>query len=140
MFFVKVGISVEDSIRSKNRIVRAFFQLEESAILHVKAYLSKLGITVWAVDFRQSPWSMYNTAMRMCAIDTFRYLLTGTYYDFLHPDTRYIKDSGLMVRLYDHFVHRYLYDKWKLEIQAEGSNRLNAERNKASQARSRVSF
>ncbi|KAJ7088182.1 hypothetical protein C8R44DRAFT_581303, partial [Mycena epipterygia] len=124
---------------SKNRIVRAFFQLEESALLHVKAYLAKLGITVWAVDFRQSPWSMYNTAMRMCAIDTFRYLLTGTYYDFLHPDTRYIKDSGLMVRLYDHFVHRYLYDKWKLEIRAEGSNRLNAERNKASQARGRVS-
>ncbi|KAJ7111312.1 hypothetical protein C8R44DRAFT_883129 [Mycena epipterygia] len=120
---VKVGISVEDSIRSKNQIVRAFFQLEESALLHVKAYLAKLGITVWAVDFRQSPWSMYNTAMRMCAIDTFRYLLTGTYYDFLHPDTRYIKDSGLM---------------WKLEIRAEGSNRLNAERNKASQARGRL--
>ncbi|KAJ7127456.1 hypothetical protein C8R43DRAFT_1134711 [Mycena crocata] len=107
---VKLGISVEDSIRSKNRIVRAFFQLEEGALLHIKAYLAKLGIITWAVDFSQSPYSMYNSAMCMCAIDTFRFAIAGTYYDFLHSDTRYIKDSTLLVRLYDHFVHRYMYD------------------------------
>ncbi|KAF7336360.1 hypothetical protein MVEN_02184500 [Mycena venus] len=135
---VKVGISAEDCVRSKNRIVRAFFQLEEGALLHIKAYLAKLGIIKWAVDFNQSPYSMYNTAMRMAAIDTFRFCVAGTYYDFLRPDTRYIKDSGLLVRLYDHFIHRYMYDKWKVEIRTPGGNEINAERNKVSQARIRL--
>lgn len=140
MFFVKVGVDFLESIRSKNRIVRAFCQLEEGAILHVKAYLAKLGINVWAVDFTQSPYSMYNAAMRMCAIDTFRFLIAGTYYDFLHPDTRFVKDSGLLLRLYDHFVHRYLFDKWKVEVRTPGGNEITAERNKISQARLRVCF
>ncbi|KAJ7089082.1 hypothetical protein C8R44DRAFT_648955, partial [Mycena epipterygia] len=143
----EIGIPIIDpsqvkvnSIRSKNRIVRAFFQLEESAILHVKAYLAKLGIVTWAIDFSQSPYSMYNAAMHMCAIDTFRFLIAGTYYDFLHPDTSFIKDSALLVRLYDHFVHRYMFDKWKVEIRMPGSNEINAERNKISQARLHVCF
>ncbi|KAJ6471065.1 hypothetical protein C8R47DRAFT_1077415 [Mycena vitilis] len=135
---VKVGVSVEDAIHSRNNIIRAFFQLEESAILHIKCYLAKLGLSVWAVDFTQSPYSMYNTAMRMCAIDTFRFMLGATYYDFLHPDTRYVNDPALMTKIYDHFVHVYLFKKWKLEMRAEGSNKLNAERNKASQARLRL--
>jgi hypothetical protein len=138
--FVKLGVSVEDSIRTKNRIVCAFFQLEEGAILHVKAYLAKLGIFTWAVDFAQSPYSMYNSAMHMFAIDTFRFLIAGTYYDFLHPDTRYVKDSALLLRLYDHFVHRYMFDKWKTEVRTPGGNKINADRNKRSQARIRVSF
>ncbi|KAJ7256053.1 hypothetical protein C8J57DRAFT_1721614 [Mycena rebaudengoi] len=135
---VKLGLSVQEYVRSKNRIVRAFFQLEEAAILHVKAYFAKLGIVTWAVDFSQSPYSMYNSAMRMCAIDTFRFMIAGTYYDFLHPDTSYIKDSGLLVRLYDHFIHRYMFDKWKAEIRMPGGNELTAERNKFSQYRIRL--
>ncbi|KAJ7714773.1 hypothetical protein B0H14DRAFT_2644342 [Mycena olivaceomarginata] len=128
---VKVGVDVTEALRSKNRIVRAFCQLEESAILHVKAYLSKLGINVWAVDLTQSPYSMYNSAMRMCAIDTFRFLIAGTYYDFLHPDTRFIKDSALILRLYDQF-------RPPLHVRQVEGNELAAERNKISQARIRL--
>ncbi|KAJ7260736.1 hypothetical protein C8J57DRAFT_1720052 [Mycena rebaudengoi] len=135
---VKLGISVEDFVRTKNRIVRSFFKLEEGALLHIKAYLAKLGIIKWAVDFTQSPYSMYNMAMRMAAIDTFRFCVAGTYYDFLHPDTRYIKDSALLVRLYDHFEHRYMFDKWMVEIRTPGGNEINTERNKVSQARIRL--
>ncbi|KAJ6592815.1 hypothetical protein B0H19DRAFT_919771, partial [Mycena capillaripes] len=129
-----------DFTHTKNRIVPAFFQLEEGAILHVKAYLAKLGIFTWAVNFTQSPYSMYDSAMCMFAIDTFRFLIAGTYYNFLHPDTRYVKDSALLLRLYDHFVHRYMFNKWKMEIQMLGGNEINAERNKCSQAHLRLSF
>lgn len=83
---------------------------------------------------------MYNMAMRMAAIDTFRFCVAGTYYDFLHPDTRYIKDSALLVRLYDHFEHRYMFDKWMVEIRTPGGNEINTERNKVSQACIRVCF
>ncbi|KAJ7786944.1 hypothetical protein B0H14DRAFT_2314232, partial [Mycena olivaceomarginata] len=98
-------------------------QLEEGALLHVWAYLAKLGI------FTQSPYSMYNSAMCMCAINTFCHLVAGTYYDFLSPNTSYVKDAALLVRLYDHFIHFYMYDKWKVEWRTPGSSEANAQCN-----------
>jgi hypothetical protein len=140
MSFVKIGVDVIAAICSRNKIVSAFSQLEESAILHVKAYLAKLGINEWAVDYTQTPYSMYNSAMRMCAIDTFRFLIAGTYYYFLRPNTSYAKDTALLVRLYDHFIHHYMYDKWKTEIRTPGGNEIIATRNKISQNRLRVCY
>ncbi|KAJ6524023.1 hypothetical protein B0H19DRAFT_1276713 [Mycena capillaripes] len=114
---VKLGVSVEDFTRTKNRIV----------------WSSQI-----TVDLTQSPYSMYNSAMRLFAIDTFRFLIAGTYYDFLHLDTRYVKDSALLLHLYDHFVHRYMFDKWKMELRTPGGNKINAEQNKRSQAHLRL--
>ncbi|KAK7041368.1 hypothetical protein R3P38DRAFT_3180083 [Favolaschia claudopus] len=50
-------------------------KLGEGVLLFIKGYLAKLGINEWAVDFTQSPYSIYNTAMRICAVDTFRFLV-----------------------------------------------------------------
>ncbi|KAJ6619085.1 hypothetical protein B0H10DRAFT_2027635 [Mycena sp. CBHHK59/15] len=60
----KVGLDVKEVIRSRSKIIAAFYKLEESAILHVRTYLAKLGIISWAPDFAQSPYSMYNTKPR----------------------------------------------------------------------------
>ncbi|KAJ6552406.1 hypothetical protein DFH09DRAFT_1497216, partial [Mycena vulgaris] len=135
---VEIGLNVQQAIRSKNKIIAAFFKLEESALLHVRAYLAKLGIYTWAPDYSQTPYSMYNMAMRMCAIDTFRFLVTGTYYDFLRPNTSFIKDSALLARFYDHFIHHYMFAKWKVEIRTPGGNETAAARNNAYQSRIRV--
>ncbi|KAJ7675145.1 hypothetical protein B0H17DRAFT_946197, partial [Mycena rosella] len=115
-------------------------QMEESAIIHVKTYFAKLGLATWAVDYTQTPYSAYNQAMRMAAIDTFRFLMGACAYDFLRPDTSYVNDSMLLVRLYDHTIHRVMFDKWKTEVRKPGGNQLSAERNKNSQARTRVSL
>ncbi|KAJ7167398.1 hypothetical protein C8R43DRAFT_1121819 [Mycena crocata] len=135
---VQVGLNIEQFIRSKNKIMAAFFKLEESALIHVRTYLAKLGIYMWAPDYSQTPYSMYNMAMRMCAIDTFRFLVTGTYYDFLRPNTSFIKDAALLTRMYDHFIHHYMFDKWKMEIRTPGGNETATARNTASQNRIRL--
>ncbi|KAJ7620645.1 hypothetical protein DFH06DRAFT_942862, partial [Mycena polygramma] len=133
-----VGLDVKEAIRSKSKIISAFYKVEESAILHVRTYLARLGLRSWAPDFTQSPYSMYNTTMRMCAIDTFRFLVAGTHYDFLRPNTSFLNDFGLLTGMYDHFVHHYMCEKWKTEIRAPGGNETAAERNNASQARIRL--
>ncbi|KAJ6603413.1 hypothetical protein DFH09DRAFT_1124342 [Mycena vulgaris] len=135
---VKFGISVKDAVKSNSKILRGFCQMEESAIIHVKTYFAKLGLATWAVDYTQTPYSAYNQAMRMAAIDTFRFLMGACAYDFLHPDTSYVNDSTLLVRLYDHTIHRVMFDKWKTEVRKPGGNQLSAERNKNSQARTRL--
>ncbi|KAJ6535272.1 hypothetical protein DFH09DRAFT_1325097 [Mycena vulgaris] len=135
---VKLGISVEDAIRSRNKIVREFCQLEESALLHMKSYFAKLGISTWVIDYTQSAYSMYNMVMCMAAINTFRYMVTGSFYHLLRPNTSFIHDSGLLVRVYDHFTHRYQFDLWKKEIRKPGGNELAAERNKYSKTHIRT--
>lgn len=140
MSLFKVGLDFAAVIRSKNRIMSAFLKLEESAILHVRSYLAKLGLASWAPDFTQSPYSLYNMAMRMCAIDTFRFLVGATHYDFLQPDTRLVMDVALLTRLYDHYVHHYQFELWKAEIRTPGGTLTASERNKVTQARRRVRF
>ncbi|KAJ7152203.1 hypothetical protein C8R43DRAFT_1003896 [Mycena crocata] len=135
---VKVGLSLEESIRSKNKIISAFYKVEESAILHMRTYLAKLGIHGWAPDFSQTPYSLYNMTMRTCIIDTFRFLVAGTHYDFLRPNTRLVNDTAMLSRLYDHFVHHYMFDKFKMEIRTPGGNEDAAARNTASQGRLRL--
>ncbi|KAJ7259325.1 hypothetical protein C8J57DRAFT_1233690 [Mycena rebaudengoi] len=121
---VQIGLQIEHVIRSRNKIIAAFFKLEESALMHVRTYLAKLGIYTWAPDYSQTPYSMYNMAMRMCAIDTFRYLVTGTYYDFLRPNTSFIKDAPHLTRMYDHFIDHYMFNKWKMELHTSRLNYL----------------
>ncbi|KAK7041208.1 hypothetical protein R3P38DRAFT_3453465 [Favolaschia claudopus] len=113
---VKLGVDVIEAIRSNSRILRA----------------------EWAVDFTQSPYSLYNMAMRMCAVDTFRFLAGSSHYDFFRLNTSYINDAGLIMRLYDHYVHHHLYEKWKKEIRTPGGNATVAVRNKFAQARGRL--
>ncbi|KAF7358646.1 hypothetical protein MSAN_01203400 [Mycena sanguinolenta] len=135
---IKLGIDVKECIRSKSKILVAFAKIEEGGLIHIKSYLAKLGITVWAVDFTQSAYSLYNMTMRMAAIETFRFLAAGTYYDFFRLNTRFVNDTGLLVRLYDHFVHHHMYEMWAAEIRTPGSNQASTQRNNAIQARTRL--
>ncbi|KAJ7580790.1 hypothetical protein C8J56DRAFT_896149 [Mycena floridula] len=68
-------------------------------------------------------------AMHMCIIDTFQYLVAGTFYDFLQPNTCLVNDTVLLSRLYDHF--------FKAEIQTPGGNEIVAEQNTAAQTHRR---
>ncbi|KAK7030034.1 hypothetical protein R3P38DRAFT_2523942 [Favolaschia claudopus] len=135
---VKLGLDVRAAIRSKSKILHAFARVEEKDLLHLKAYISNLGINTWAVDFTQSSYSVYNNAMRECAIDTFRFLASGSAYDFLGINTDYIQNIPLLTQMYDHFVHYRLYEQWTKEIRNPGSNEIAAKRNTMIQARSRL--
>ncbi|KAJ6628864.1 hypothetical protein B0H10DRAFT_101284 [Mycena sp. CBHHK59/15] len=134
---VDVGLRAT-AVHSRNKIISAFRKLEESALFHVRAYLAKLGINVWAPDFNQTPYSLYNMAMRMSAIDTFRFLVAATHYDFLEPNTQLVRDPSVLPKMYDHFVHHYLFEQWKLETRQPGGTVMAADRNKAVVNRSRV--
>ncbi|KAK7031903.1 hypothetical protein R3P38DRAFT_2774373 [Favolaschia claudopus] len=104
---VKLGLDVRAAIRSKSKILHAFARVEEKDLLHLKAYISNLGINTWAVDFTQSSYSVYNNAMRECAIDTFRFLASSSAYDFLGINTDYIQNIPLLTQMYDHFLFKY---------------------------------
>jgi hypothetical protein len=66
---------------------------------------------------------MYNAACRIIALDTFKQALVSHTYAHLAPNLLYIKDMVLLVKLYDHFVHHYLYNQYKQECHAPGSVR-----------------
>ncbi|KAJ6572643.1 hypothetical protein B0H10DRAFT_2237433 [Mycena sp. CBHHK59/15] len=127
-------MAVQD-IHSPNKIMSRFLKLEESALFLISSYLSKLGISVWAPNFMQTAYSMYNMAMQMCAIDTFCFLVSATHYDFLKPNTKYVKDTVMLPQMYDHFVHFHMYKIWKTEVKKLGGTLTLTDRNTASRNR-----
>ncbi|KAK7065034.1 hypothetical protein R3P38DRAFT_2827642 [Favolaschia claudopus] len=135
---VKLGVDVREAIRGNSKILKAYAKMEEADLLSVKAYIAGLGINVWAIDYTQSPNSVYNSAMRKCAIHTFRFLCASKAYDFFTMDTSFINDVLLLTRLYDHFVHHHLNMQWQAEVRNPGASEANIERNRLIQTRSRL--
>jgi hypothetical protein len=77
----------------------------------------------WCPDLHQTPYALYNAACRVVALDTFKQALVSHAYAHLAPNLSYIKDMVLLVKMYDHFVHHYLYNQYKKECHAPGSVR-----------------
>ncbi|KAK7051736.1 hypothetical protein R3P38DRAFT_2684430 [Favolaschia claudopus] len=135
---VKLGVDMREAIRSNSKILKAFAKMEEGDLLQVKAHFAKLGVNVWAIDYTQSAHSVYNNAMRKCAIETFRFLCANKAYDFFTMDTTFLNDILLLTRMYDHFVHHHLNLQWQAEVRKPGGSEALAERNRITQARLRL--
>lgn len=95
--------------------------IEEHILEYIQACLAKFGLVVWCPDLNQTPYALYNSACRIIALDTFRQALVSHAYAHLAPNLKYAKDMILLVKLYDHFVHHYLYSRYKKESRIPGS-------------------
>ncbi len=94
----------------------------EEYILHfIQARLASFGFTTWCPDLTQTGYSLYNSACRLVAIDTFRQALVSCAYIHLGPNVLYAKDMSLLIKIYDHVVHFYQHHRYKKEARNAGS-------------------
>nr|GAT42870.1 predicted protein [Mycena chlorophos] len=119
---IVLGPTPKQLLHSKSRSVIMYRKLGESAINHILAYMARLGISVWGPDYTQDPYSSFNMAMRMCALDTFRLLVAARRLDFAGPDEAVVNNVVLLTEIYDDYVHRRLYNLFKAEIATPGAN------------------
>lgn len=112
--------------------------VEDSILKFVQVLMSNFGITRWCPDFDQTPYSMYNSACRIIALQTFTQAVIGRGYDFIIFNKKYLDDQALLMRLYNHFVHYRMYDAFKKELRNPGSIQAISESNPQYQSRSRV--
>src|SRR6266545_7199970 len=80
----------------------------------MQSRLATFGLTSWCPDLRQTPYSLYNSACHIIALDTFKQALVSHTYATLQPNLIYATDMNLLIKLYDHFVHYYMFTRLKL--------------------------
>ena len=115
------------SITDRGRIASQLRQIEEHLIDYIRSLLARFGFVSWCPDLRQTPYALYNAACRIIALDTFKQALVSHAYAHLAPNLSYVKDMVLLVKMYDHFVHHYLYTRYQKECRVPGSVRARDE-------------
>jgi hypothetical protein len=91
---------------------------------YMVAYCTRFGITEWCPDLRDTPYSTYNSAMRMIGIDTFRHCLSAKAYECFGADPHHSQDMVTIIKFYDHFVHYVQHSRYLREKKRPGSVRM----------------
>lgn len=132
---VRVGVPITD----RGQVAIQLRRVEEHIIEYIQACLSRFGLYAWGPDLRLTPYALYNAACRIIALDTFKQALVSHAYAHLAPNLSYAKDMVLLVKLYDHFVHHYLQQRYQKECRVPGSVRAADEVSPQYRNRQRVS-
>lgn len=132
---VCVGVSMID----RGVIASQLRRVEEHIIDYIRACISRFGLYKWGPDLRQTPYALYNAACRIIALDTFKQALVSHAYAHLAPNLAYAKDMVMLVKLYDHFIHHYLQERYRRECRLPGSVRATDETSPQYHNRQRVS-
>lgn len=127
------------SITDRGHVASQLRQIEEHILDYIQSSLARFGLVIWCPDLRQTPYALYNSACRIIALDTFKQALVSHTYAHLAPNLSYVKDMVLLVKMYDHFVHHYLYTRYKKECRAPGSVRARDEAGPGYHRRNKVS-
>jgi hypothetical protein len=115
---VQIGSSV--SITDHGQIAAQILLVEEHMLEYMQACLARFGLTSWCPDLRQTPYALYNAACRVIALDTFKQALVSHTYAHLKPNTTYAREMELLIRLYDHVVHHYMYLRYRRDSRNPG--------------------
>ena len=124
----------------KGRIANQARLVEEHMLGYIQSCLSRFGLQRWCPDLRQSAYSLYNSACRIIAIDTFKQALVSHAYIHLSPNSVYTSDMDVLIKLYDHFVFHFMLMRYRREGRQPGSVQKALQSNPQYQGRIRVSF
>jgi len=135
---VEIGSLISPA--TQKRIALAVKNVEEFILRFVQTFISKFGLISWCPDFNQSPYSLYNSACHLIALNTFNQAIISQAYDFFHPNTKYLTNMDLLIKLYDHFVHYRMYEVFKRELHIPGSMQALSSTNPQYQSKLQVSY
>ena len=113
--------------------------IEENIKSYIQGCLARFGMTSWCPDLRETAHSLYNSACRIIALDTFKQALVSHAYAGVQPKLDYVKDMQLLIKIYDHIVHQFFHSRWRRELQRPGSVAAADEASPAYRSRTRVS-
>jgi hypothetical protein len=115
---IKLGTSA--SVTKHGKLATQVCLVEEHMIQCIQSYLAQFGLLRWWPDLRQSAYSLFNSACRIVAIDTFKQALVVHTYAHVQPNKFYVNDVSLLVKLYDHIVHHYHFMHYQWESRNPG--------------------
>lgn len=137
LHLVRVGTAMS---AAQGHIANQARLVEEHMLRYIQACLSRFGLDRWCPDLRQSAYSVYNSACRIIALDTFKQALVSHAYIHLNPNTAYATDMTLLIRFYDHFVFHFIFLRYRKDSRSPGSVMQELQMTPQYQGRIRVSL
>lgn len=122
----------------QGKIAKQASLVEENMLQFIQTRLSRLGLTRWWPDLRQTPYSLYNSACRIVAIDTFKQALVSKTYIHLGAKITYAADMDVLVKLFDHFTFHVMYSRYRRNVRNPGIVEKEMEASPKYQNRGRV--
>ncbi|KAF4620701.1 hypothetical protein D9613_000001 [Agrocybe pediades] len=116
---------------SQSRTLSRLANIESTLVEYIAATMSRVGIRRWAPDYSTGkPDSLWNVAMSVVFIKTFRQAVAAGAYDFNANQRwkQYMEDMDLLILIYDHIVWHHFFDKWREEQRSPGAAQVEKER------------
>ncbi|MBW0486619.1 hypothetical protein O181_026334 [Austropuccinia psidii MF-1] len=112
--------------------------MSDFSIKYIIALLSKLGICQWAPDLNDKSDTPYNEACRISAIQTFRQIAISGAYEHMNVNFQNLENIEFLTKVYNHYVHWYVAQKYKKEIKEPGKYAKEQERKEVLRYRLRL--
>ncbi|KAH6895061.1 hypothetical protein BKA70DRAFT_1028442, partial [Coprinopsis sp. MPI-PUGE-AT-0042] len=96
-------------------------QIEEHIVKYIRTMLAWFGLPSWAPNYAEIPYSLYNTAVHLIAVETFKQVLVLQAYDFLRANPKFAKNMELLFKIYDYIVHSHFHQIYLKEKREPGS-------------------
>lgn len=132
-------MSMKEVRAGGGKIANSLGHIDQIYVLYCQGILAKTGIRAWCPDLLDASDSLYNSACRITALKCFRELLSSGAYNYMNPDPQYINALPLFMRLYNHYVHYLMTDKFKIELKNAGQVAKQNSRKVMQKNRERVS-
>lgn len=132
--------TMKDARAGRIKVGKNFVHIEESHILYIHGYLAKLGIRCWGPNLEEGAESLFNSACRIAALNTFRQVGGAGGYDFMNFNHNYKDDMVRFIHAYNHYVHHVSSQKFIAEMKQPGKYKETVEMKNASRNRARVSM
>ncbi|KZT20049.1 hypothetical protein NEOLEDRAFT_1040197, partial [Neolentinus lepideus HHB14362 ss-1] len=88
--------------------------VEDEMLRFIQTLIARFGFLCWCPNLRDTPYSLYNSACHIIAINTFKQALLADTYRHLVPNLCY-------ACLYDHFIHHLQLKRFLKEQKSPGS-------------------
>ncbi|KAI9624893.1 hypothetical protein KEM48_008675 [Puccinia striiformis f. sp. tritici PST-130] len=131
---------LQDARAGAIKVGKHLVHIDDNAVRYIHAYLGKLGIRVWGPNLFKGPESIYNSACRMAAINTLQQVASSGVYNFMNFNRKYLTETGLFIRTYNHFVHHLLKKRFDAEVKNPGAYQAVVLAKNSGTNRSRLAF
>ncbi|KAA1075509.1 hypothetical protein PGTUg99_019153 [Puccinia graminis f. sp. tritici] len=115
-------LSLRQGRSGRFKLGRGMANIDEMQILYVHAVFSKVGIRVWGPNLEESHDSLFNSACRITALNTFRQLASSGAYHYMNINTLCLNELSFLVNAYNHYVHYVMESRFKKEMKEIGKH------------------
>lgn len=89
----------------------------------IRQTCARHGLTVWCPNLRRGvdPYSLWNIACCITFYDLFYSVAAAREWEHLAPNTQYLADASVILKIYNHYVHHYQRHCFLKEVRRPGS-------------------